>query len=194
MIPIRFFLSVSVLAGALALGACGNETPAPAPETAESGDGTLAMADPVAPVIATASLKTADGRDAGTVTATEREGGILIAVSATGIAPGEHGIHVHMTGKCDGPKFETAGGHWNPMGAKHGLSNPQGSHHGDMPNLTIASDGSGKMDCTVKEAALAEMLDADGAALVIHAKADDQMTDPSGESGDRIACGVFGRG
>lgn len=80
------------------------------------------------------------------------------------------------------------------MGAKHGLNNPQGQHSGDMPNLVVASDGSGRMDYLLDEAQLDQMLDADGAALVIHAKADDQKTDPSGDSGDRLACGVFTRG
>ncbi len=188
MITTRRLLAMTSLSCGLALAGCGSDTdqpaaPAPAP-AAES------RADAV-PMTATAMLKTADGKDAGTVTATEREDGILIAVSAAGMTPGEHGIHVHMTGKCEGPKFESAGGHWNPSGAKHGLSNPQGQHHGDMPNLVVASDGSGKMDYTIRETRFAEMLDADGAALVVHAKADDQKTDPSGDSGDRVACGVF---
>lgn len=188
MITTRHLLAMTSLSCGLALAGCGSDTdqpaaPAPAP-AAES------RADAV-PMTATAMLKTADGKDAGTVTATEREDGILIAVSASAMTPGEHGIHVHMTGKCEGPKFESAGGHWNPSGAKHGLSNPQGQHHGDMPNLVVASDGSGKMDYTIRETRFAEMLDADGAALVVHAKADDQKTDPSGDSGDRVACGVF---
>jgi Cu-Zn family superoxide dismutase len=188
MITTRRLLAMTSLSCGLALAGCGSDTdqpaaPAPAPAAESRAD--------VAPMTATAMLKTADGKDAGTVTATEREDGILIAVSAAGMTPGEHGIHVHMTGKCEGPKFESAGGHWNPSGAKHGLSNPQGQHHGDMPNLVVASDGSGKMDYTIRETRFAEMLDADGAALVVHAKADDQKTDPSGDSGDRVACGVF---
>lgn len=191
MIPIRLSLTASLLAGTLALGACGSEAPTTLPvDTAADSSATA----PATPQQAMASLKTADGRDVGTVTATEMAGGISIAVSATGLTPGDRGIHVHTTGQCDGPKFETAGGHWNPVGAKHGLSNPQGAHYGDMPNLTIASDGTGKMEYMIRDAGLAEMLDDDGAALVIHAGADDQMTDPAGDSGDRIACGVFGRG
>lgn len=191
MIPIRLSFAASLLAGTLALGACGSEAPTTPPvDTAADSSATA----PAAPQQAMASLKMADGRDVGTATATEMAGGISIAVSATGLTPGDRGIHVHTTGQCDGPKFETAGGHWNPVGAKHGLSNPQGAHYGDMPNLTVASDGTGKMEYMIRDAGLAEMLDDDGAALVIHAGADDQMTDPAGDSGDRIACGVFGRG
>lgn len=193
MIPTRLSLGASLIAGALALSACGSGVPEAPVADGDATAETVAPA-PAAPQMATASLKTADGKDAGTVTATARGSDLLIAVSATGMTAGDHGIHVHTTGKCDGPAFETAGGHWNPAGAKHGLSNPQGQHHGDMPNLTIATGGTGKMDYTIKGTSIAEMLDADGAALVIHAKADDQMTDPSGDSGDRIACGVFAQG
>lgn len=193
MIATRLAFGASLLAASLALSACGGET---TDTSAPGGDGTVDTSAP-APVvaqIATARLMTADGKDAGTATATARGQDIVIAVTAAGMTEGDHGIHVHTTGKCDGPKFESAGGHWNPAGAKHGLSNPQGQHHGDMPNLTISTDGSGKMDYTIDGTSIAELLDADGAALVIHAKPDDQMTDPSGDSGDRIACGVFAMG
>lgn len=182
--------AASALACSLALAACGNEAPEPAPQ--EEADRAY-MAAETTPAMATAMLRTADGADAGMVTATQGDDGIKLTISARGMSAGEHGIHVHTTGECEGPKFESAGGHWNPMGAKNGLSNPQGQHHGDMPNLVVASDGSGKMDTVLREAQLDEMLDADGAALVVHAKADDQMTDPSGDSGDRVACGVFAR-
>lgn len=189
MTLIHSILGATMLAGATLLAGCSND----ATETADTSDTavTETPAADMSPITATAMLKTADGKDAGMVTATERNDGIALAVTATGMTAGEHGIHVHMTGKCDGPKFESAGGHWNPTGAQHGLSNPRGQHHGDMPNLTVASDGSGKLDYVIREAQIAEMLDADGAAFVIHAKLDDQMTDPSGNSGDRMACGVF---
>ncbi len=187
MISTRLFLASSFLPAALALSACGGNAPeAPPADT----DADMA-AVPEAPQMAMASLATADGTDAGTATATARGQDVVIAVTAAGMTAGDHGIHVHMTGKCEGPTFETAGGHWNPTGAKHGLSNPQGAHHGDMPNLTIAGDGTGQIEYTIEGTSISEMLDADGAAFVIHAGADDQMTDPSGDSGDRIACGVF---
>ena len=191
MISARTVLTATSLTLGLALAACSNDAEAPA---AQDEPERAYMAADSAPATAQALLKTADGKDAGSVTATQEDGGIRLAINATGMSAGEHGIHVHMTGKCDGPKFESAGVHWNPMGAKHGLNNPQGQHSGDMPNLVVASDGSGRMDYLLDEAQLDQMLDADGAALVIHAKADDQKTDPSGDSGDRLACGVFTRG
>jgi len=191
MISARTVLTATSLTLGLALAACSNDAEAPA---AQDEPERAYMAADSAPATAQALLKTADGKDAGWVMATQEEGGIRLAINAMGMSAGEHGIHVHMTGKCEGPKFESAGGHWNPMGAKHGLNNPQGQHSGDMPNLVVASDGSGRMDYLLDEAQLDQMLDADGAALVIHAKADDQKTDPSGDSGDRLACGVFTRG
>lgn len=192
MISARNFLAATSLSLGLVLSACSND--AEAPKRQEEQPDRAYMASETTPDTAQAMLKTADGKDAGSVTATQEEGGIRLTINAMDMSPGEHGIHVHMTGKCEGPKFESAGGHWNPMGSKHGLSNPQGQHSGDMPNLVVASDGSGKMDYLLGEAQLGQMLDADGAALVIHAKADDQKTDPSGNSGDRLACGIFTRG
>ncbi|WP_017669889.1 superoxide dismutase family protein [Blastomonas sp. AAP53] len=192
MTPIHTLFGATILAGASLLAGCSNDTQPAADTTEVAAPQQPATGTP--PMTLTAMLKTADGMDAGTATATERDDGIAITVTATNMTAGERGIHVHTTGKCEGPKFESAGGHWNPTGAQHGLSNPQGQHHGDMPNLTVPSDGSGKLDYVIRDAQIAEMQDADGAALVIHAKFDDQMTDPSGNSGDRIACGVFTRG
>jgi Cu-Zn family superoxide dismutase len=140
---------------------------------------------------ASAMLATAEGADAGSVSVHGGADGLVVKVSVKGVSPGVHGVHVHMTGKCEGPKFTTAGGHWNPHAAMHGLENPQGSHAGDMPNLTVGADGTGTLTYTLKHGTLTELLDADGAAFVVHAGPDDQKTDPSGNSGDRIACGVF---
>jgi Cu-Zn family superoxide dismutase len=140
---------------------------------------------------ATAALAMADGTPAGTATATQTADGLTINVSVTGIPAGPHGVHVHMTGKCEAPKFESAGGHWNPESTEHGLDNPKGAHAGDMPNLVAAADGSGTLSFTLKSGTMAQLLDADGSAFVVHAGPDDQKTDPSGNSGDRIACGVF---
>ncbi|MCU6455399.1 superoxide dismutase family protein [Sphingomonas sp. A2-49] len=140
---------------------------------------------------ATASLKTATGADAGRATATEVAGGIRYTLDVKGLPVGTHGAHVHMIGRCDAPDFTTAGGHWNPTAMKHGSMNPQGPHEGDLPNLIVGSDGRGTLGITVPGATMAGLLDADGAAIVVHAAADDLMTDPSGNSGGRIACGVF---
>lgn len=193
MIFPRPSFGASFVASALILTACGSESPE-VPASDSDGAVDVSTSKPARPQMASAGLKLSDGTDVGTVTATQQGRDILIAVKASGMTAGDHGIHVHTTGKCEGPTFETAGTHWNPGGAQHGLSNPQGQHHGDMPNLTVATDGTARMDYTIKDSSMAEMLDADGAALVIHAKADDQMTDPSGDSGDRVACGVFALG
>jgi Cu-Zn family superoxide dismutase len=141
---------------------------------------------------AVAALQTADGTAVGTASASEVAGGVRFTIDAKGMPAGTHGAHVHMTGRCDAPDFTTAGGHWNPTGMKHGSMNPQGPHEGDLPNLIIGTDGRGTLGITIPGATLAGLLDADGSAMVVHAAADDLMTDPSGNSGGRIACGVFG--
>jgi Cu-Zn family superoxide dismutase len=110
-----------------------------------------------------------------------------IKVNAEGLPAGVHGIHLHAVGRCDGPKFESAGAHWNPAGKQHGKDNPQGAHVGDLPNLTAGADGKASASFAID----GDMADADGTALVIHAKADDYKTDPSGNSGARIACAVL---
>ncbi|WP_129791349.1 superoxide dismutase family protein [Sphingosinicella sp. CPCC 101087] len=143
---------------------------------------------------AVATLQTAEGAAAGTATATAGEGGIMLSLSVEGLPPGQHGAHVHMTGQCDAPGFESAGGHWNPAERQHGLENPQGQHAGDMPNLVVGEDGRGSMEYQLVGGTLEGLSDDDGSAMVIHASADDQRTDPSGNSGDRIACGVFAAG
>lgn len=150
---------------------------------------------PSAPVTSTAEILDPAGRAVGTATASEEGGALLIRVNATGLSPGPHGIHIHTAGLCEGPDFQTAGGHWNPTARQHGSDNPAGSHLGDLPNLEIAADGTGTVEFTVAGGSLSNgsnaLLDADGSAFVIHADADDYKTDPSGNSGGRIACGVF---
>lgn len=143
---------------------------------------------------ATAMLHNANGVDVGRATATEVAGGIRFTLDAKALTAGTHGSHIHMVGRCDAPDFTTAGGHWNPTGMKHGSMNPQGPHEGDLPNLIIGTDGRGTIGITIPGATMAGLLDADGAAFVVHAGADDLMTDPSGNSGGRIACGVFQAG
>ncbi len=144
--------------------------------------------------IALAPLLTEAGVAAGRATAREAIGGLRITIDATGLTPGTHGAHVHTVGRCDAPGFMTAGGHWNPTGTKHGSLNPAGPHEGDLPNLVIGKDGRGTLGIVVPGATLAGLLDDDGSAIVIHAASDDLTTDPSGNSGARIACGVFAAG
>lgn len=135
------------------------------------------------------------GQTVGTVSAWETPGGVGLRLQAAGLPHGVHGIHVHSVGRCDGPTFETAGPHWNPTDRKHGLSNPAGPHGGDLPNVTVAANGTLSATLTVPGTNLSggpgSLLDGDGAALVLHASADDNVTDPSGNSGERIACTVL---
>jgi superoxide dismutase, Cu-Zn family len=144
-------------------------------------------------IMATAALRTAAGTDAGRATATDVEGGLRFTLDVRNVPAGTHGAHVHTTGRCDPPAFESAGPHWNPNAAQHGTMNPQGPHTGDLPNLIVGNDGRGTIAITVPGATMAGLLDADGSAMMIHAGADDLRTDPSGNSGGRIVCGVFQR-
>lgn len=159
--------------------------------TALAGCTTTGTTGATAGRTATAPLRTAAGADVGTVTATEMAGGIQVRIDARGMPAGLHGAHVHTIGRCDAPDFTTAGGHWNPTSKQHGTSNPAGPHAGDAPNLTIGADGSGSVTIMLPAGTMDGLLDADGSAFVVHAGADDYKTDPSGNSGGRIACGVF---
>ncbi len=105
---------------------------------------------------------------------------------------GSFGMHIHAVGKCDGPDFTTAGPHWNPDAKQHGHDNPAGAHKGDMPNIAIVKPGAFAMTKTLPAMMMQDINDADGSAIIIHEKADDYRTDPSGNSGKRVICGVFG--
>lgn len=121
---------------------------------------------------------------------------IRVKIASAGLPAGAYGAHLHAVGRCDAPTFETAGPHWNPSGQMHGKDNPQGMHRGDLPNLLVGADGQGSFEFTVPDATITggvrALLDGDGAAVVIHQRPDDYRTDPSGNSGARIACGILG--
>jgi superoxide dismutase, Cu-Zn family len=139
-------------------------------------------------------LKDAQGKDVGSVVIWDQGAGVALEVNVHDLTPGEHGIHFHQASKCEGPDFKSAGGHFNPESKKHGFESPDGHHAGDMKNFTVGANGKAKTrledaDVTLKEGP--HSLLTNGAAIVIHAKADDYKTDPSGNSGDRIACGVI---
>ena len=143
---------------------------------------------------ATVAVMDAAGHEMGTLTLADGASGLTVSGTLRGLAPGVHGIHIHTVGMCEAPKFTTAGGHWNPTTKMHGSENPQGPHFGDMMNITVGADSSATVQLTTMGGSLhgADMLmDADGASVVVHAMADDYKTDPSGNSGDRIACGVI---
>lgn len=139
-------------------------------------------------------LATTDGKEVGVAHFMPAKDGVAMHVKVTGMAQGTHGIHLHAVGSCQSPDFSSAGPHWNPMDKEHGIENPQGAHMGDLTNLVVNADGTGELKTTVKGARLDSgktgMFDSDGTALVIHAAPDDYRTDPSGDSGARIACGV----
>jgi Cu-Zn family superoxide dismutase len=147
---------------------------------------------------ARAVLKNADGAEVGTATFAPVKGGVRVHVTASGLSPGKHGIHIHAVGKCDPPDFASAGGHFNPAGKKHGLHNPEGAHAGDLPNLAVSKGGKASATFTARGATLSDgpssVLGAEGTSLVIHEKPDDEKTDPAGNSGARIACGVIEKG
>ena len=144
--------------------------------------------------LATAQMVDGAGRPAGRATVREVAGGVRVTIDARGLPAGVHGAHLHTVGRCDRPDFTTAGAHWNPAGTKHGSMNPQGPHAGDLPNLLVGRDGRGTLGPVLAGATMDGLLDADGAAMVIHAAADDLTTDPSGNSGARVACGVLSAG
>lgn len=153
------------------------------------GCNTILPTTPV-PSQVVAKLTTADGMDRGSATLRLSGDRMRLTVDAVGLTPGARGFHIHEVGRCDAPDFASAKGHWNPTMKLHGRENTAGPHYGDMPNLTIGDDGRGSVSVDVP-GTTAGLLDADGASVIIHADADDYRTDPSGNSGARIACGVL---
>ena len=180
-------------AAALALSACNRNDAADAPanEAAAVDDaaGASANAD-IAPQGEGSSAAIVDGAGATVGSVAYVNGdprGLPLTIKVEGLQAGVHGMHLHEVGTCEGPKFESAGAHWNPAGRQHGHDNPQGAHAGDLGNITVAADGTGSASHLVPKDAGAHPR---GLALVVHAERDDAKTDPSGNSGDRIACGV----
>ena len=142
-------------------------------------------------------FKTSDGHDAGSATLTPAGNGVKVKLNLMNLPEGEHAIHVHQNAKCDPPDFKTAGGHLNPDSKEHGLKNPKGAHAGDMPiNLQVMADGTDHVSfvtqsISLKKDAQNSVFANGGTAFVIHEKADDMMTDPTGNAGGRIACGLI---
>jgi Cu-Zn family superoxide dismutase len=142
-------------------------------------------------------FKTSDGQDAGSALLTPAGNGVKVKLDLKNLPEGEHAIHVHASAKCDGPDFKTAGGHLNPDNKEHGTKNPKGPHAGDMPmNLQVMADGTDHVSfvtqsISLKKDAKNSVFANGGTAFIIHEKADDMMTDPTGNAGGRIACGVI---
>ena len=144
---------------------------------------------------AKASLVNGKGESVGTAQLKQTSKGVSLTLAVTNLPAGVHGFHIHTVGKCEPPDFKSAGGHFNPEGKKHGWENPEGHHLGDLQNLTVNAQGKGKTKVQVPGVNLGEgpssLFQPGGTALVIHAQPDDMKTDPAGNAGARIACGVI---
>lgn len=159
----------------------------------------FSIAHAAGPRSAHADILNGQGTKIGSAKISTAGDGVKISVKVSNLTPGEHGIHIHNVGKCEAPAFTSAGPHFNPTNAHHGINNTQDPkpHLGDLANLTVKQDGSGMASFTVSGVTLGDgansLFHDGGTAIVIHAKADDLMSDPSGNSGDRIACGVIAK-
>ena len=188
-------LTTRIVLGGIFLSACGGEAARDA--DARRADSSRAATTPVGASTPDAGVLVRDaaGRDLGTLIVRGEGEGIAIFGTLERLPPGTHGFHLHDTGRCEAP-FESAGDHWNPTSRQHGRENPGGPHLGDLPNLTVPEDSTVVLQVmtggTLRGATA--LLDQDGAAVVIHAGPDDERTDPAGNSGSRIACGVVTAG
>lgn len=206
---IRAVVRAPLVAGTLVLAACGGgESGAPAVTADGSGSTSPTPTIGAAPATgaggttrqagarATGRFIDAQGAEVGEVTLEEGGDGVLILGRISGLTPGPHGLHFHEVGRCETP-FESAGGHFNPAGRQHGLVSAGGPHAGDLTNLVADADGNAQIEAFAPLVTLGTgadgLLGGDGTALVVHAGADDHRTDPSGDSGDRVACAVLQR-
>lgn len=150
-----------------------------------------ANAGTAAPASTEVKMIDSQNKPVGTAKLTETAHGVLISVDLHGLKPGVHAIHIHETAKCEPPAFKTAGGHDNPGHKQHGFMSAEGPHAGDLPNLDVPKSGSVKAELIASDEKLDDLFAGDGSALVIHAKNDDYKSQPAGDAGDRVACGVI---
>ncbi|ANU14241.1 Superoxide dismutase [Cu-Zn] precursor [Planococcus halocryophilus Or1] len=205
----RWFLLGLLLTLFVFLAACGNDTTDEPPTesdgaTETTSDDSTANQDTTesAPtnggeiVMVTVQLINGDGNAIGTAELTDEEDGVAVALQIEDLEAGMHGIHFHQAGKCETPDFKSAGDHFNPENSMHGIDNTDGPHAGDLPNIEVGEDGTVSQEFKAENVTLEideenSLFKEGGTALVIHAGEDDQITDPSGDSGDRVACGVI---
>lgn len=157
---------------------------------------TFALTLPAFANHAKADILDPSGNKIGEVVLTQAAEGVTIALDVQKLTPGEHAMHIHAVGKCEGPDFASAGPHFNPAHKQHGVHNPNGAHAGDLPNLVASEEGTIKTEVTTNGVTLEEgvensLFGAEGTAVIIHAGPDDNVTDPAGNAGGRIACGVI---
>ncbi|SDM96633.1 superoxide dismutase, Cu-Zn family [Fictibacillus solisalsi] len=182
--------SVGILSLGILLSACSSNNNMKSDPKSE-GASSMSKSSPI-----TVQLMNSHGQKAGIATLEQAAEGVKVKVEAKGLAPGKHGIHFHENGVCEVPKFESAGKHFNTTKKLHGFENPKGPHVGDLKNITADQSGNASADLmsslvTLQEGKDNSLLKEGGTALVVHAQADDYKTDPSGNSGDRILCGVI---
>jgi superoxide dismutase, Cu-Zn family len=152
---------------------------------------------PATDTTARAELRNSAGQPVGSAVLAQVGNVVRVVLEVQRLPRGAKAVHLHAVGRCDGPDFASAGGHFNPAGRQHGALNPQGAHAGDLPNIEVGADGKGRLESTTELISLVggttSLFDADGSALVIHAAPDDFRTDPTGNAGARIACGIVTR-
>ncbi|MCG1009666.1 superoxide dismutase family protein [Salinicoccus sp. ID82-1] len=189
-----------VMAVSVVLAACGDESESD-PEVEEGAiDETVDEEDPGGVLDVPeeeVTLINTEGEETATATLSEGDSGVNVAIEGENLPPGELGFHFHETGSCELPDFESAGGHYNPTDANHGFEDPEGPHAGDMENIEVAEDGTVDTETTADMVTMQEneentLYTEEGTALIIHSEADDYVSQPSGDAGERIACGVVG--
>ncbi|WP_408006313.1 superoxide dismutase family protein [Pseudalkalibacillus sp. A8] len=198
---LTLFLMIMVL---LLLGACGTNSDEGTDSEKNSDDTSLSgkenegnTRDEVIPI--SVELKNGKGEKVGTADLEQHLSGVVINIKASNLSPGKHGFHIHEKGVCEGPDFESAEGHFNPTDASHGAEHEDGPHAGDLENLEVEEDGTIKAKVindkvTLKSGEENSLIASDGTSLIIHKKADDHQSQPSGDAGDRVACGVISEG